>query len=205
MGNLIPTLGNTASGLADALFTQSQQRVLAVLFGQPDQSFSTTEIIDIARSGVGAVHRTLLRLAISGLLTVKKTGNQKLYQANRESPIFHELHGLILKTVGLVSPIAEALAPFGQKIHAAFVYGSVAQGRDHSRSDIDLIVIAEGLDYPSIFEALQPVEQVLGRPIHPRVLPLEEWKRKWKSGSSFVRRIWARPKIFVIGSENALS
>lgn len=150
------------------------------------------------------MHRTLIRLAKPGLLTVQKLGNQKLYKANQESPVFQELHGLILKTAGLVSPIADALAPFGQKIHAAFVYGSVAKGLDHPRSDIDLIVIAEGIDYPTIFETLQPVERILGRSIHPRVLRPTDWKRKLNSGNSFLRRIWAGPKNFVIGSANAL-
>ncbi|MDP9201529.1 MAG: transcriptional regulator [Gemmatimonadota bacterium] len=205
MGMIIPNMGNTAGGIADALFDQVQKRVLVILFGEPDRSFSTTEIIRIAGSGVGAVHRTLVRLATAGLLTVQKLGNQKVYKANQESPVFQELHGLILKTAGLVSPIADALAPFGQKIHAAFVYGSVAKGRDHSRSDVDLIVIAEGLDYPTIFEALQPVERILGRSIHPRVLRPGEWKRKLSSGNSFIRRIWAGPKHFVVGSANAIA
>lgn len=205
MGIMIPNLGNTAGGIADALFDQVQKRVLVILFGQPDRSFSTTEIIKIAGSGVGAVHRTLVRLATAGLLTAQKIGNQKLYKANRESPIFEELHGLILKTAGLVGPIGDALAPFGQKIHAAFVYGSVAKGSDHSQSDIDMIVIVEGLDYPTVFEALQPVERILGRPIHPRVLRPGEWKRKLSSGNSFIRRVWAGPKHFVVGSADAIA
>lgn len=205
MGTILPNTGNTASGIADALFDHVQKRVLVVLFGEPDRSFSTTEMIRTVGSGVGAVHRTLIRLSTAGLLTIQKSGNQKLYQANRESPVFQELHGLILKTAGLVSPIADALAPFGQKIRAAFVYGSVAKGQDHSRSDVDLIVITEGLDYPTIFDALQPVERILGRSIHPRVLTPGEWKRKLSSGNSFIQRIWAGPKHFVAGSADAIA
>jgi len=204
MGTIDPNMGNIGSGIADALFDQVQKRVLVILFGAPDRSYSTSEIIRIAGSGVGAVHRTLIRLATAGLLTVQKLGNQKVYRANQESPVFQELHGLVLKTAGLVSPIADALAQFGPRIHAAFVYGSVAKGLDNSRSDIDLIVVSEGLDYPTIFEALQPAERILGRPIHPRVMRPDEWKRKMTSGNSFIRRIWAGPKHFVIGSANAL-
>jgi len=41
---------------------------------------------------------------------VERTGNQKHYQAQRDSPVFEELHGLILKTVGLAEPLRQALA-----------------------------------------------------------------------------------------------
>lgn len=58
-------------------------------------------MIRLAGSGTGAVHRLLTRLAKSGLVAVERVGNQKHYQANRASPVFAELHGLIVKTSGL--------------------------------------------------------------------------------------------------------
>jgi hypothetical protein len=59
-------------GLADALFTPVQQRVLGLRFGQPDRVFQSAEIIRLARGGVGAVHRQLSRLAASDLVTVTR-------------------------------------------------------------------------------------------------------------------------------------
>jgi predicted transcriptional regulator len=97
--------------LADVLFSPVQQRVLALLFGQPGRSFLGAEVIALAGSGTGAVHRQLIRLADSGLVMVTRVGNQKHYQANRDSPVFSELHGLVVKTVGLAGPLQEALAP----------------------------------------------------------------------------------------------
>jgi len=58
------------TSLADALFTTTQQRLLALLFGQPSRSFFASELIGLAASGSGAVQRELKRLASSGLLTV---------------------------------------------------------------------------------------------------------------------------------------
>jgi hypothetical protein len=103
---IIPIMGTTSSrpriGLAQALFTPVQQRVLALLFGQPDRRYQSAELIRLAQSGTGAVHRQLARLASAGLVAVTRSGNQKYYQANRESPVFEELHSLITKTVGRV-------------------------------------------------------------------------------------------------------
>jgi Polymerase beta, Nucleotidyltransferase len=150
--------------LADALFSPVQQRVLALLFGQPGRSFRSAELIALADSGTGAAHRQLMRLADSGLITVTRSGHQKHYQANPESPVFSELHGLVVKTIGLAGPLAEALEPFRERIQAAFVYGSIAKGSDTARSDIDLMVISDDLAYPDAYSALQEIELSWGEP-----------------------------------------
>src|SRR3954462_4006023 len=94
-----------ASAIAAALFTPVQQRILGFLFGQPHRRFQSAELIRLAGSGTGAVHRLLQRLAATGLVAVTRDGNQKYYQAEKESPVFSELHGLIVKTVGVVEPL----------------------------------------------------------------------------------------------------
>ncbi len=96
-------------GAADALFTKVQQRVLALLFGHHSRSFYANELIALARSGSGAVQRELAHLEAAGLVTVKRIGNQKHYQANALAPIFEELRDLVLKTPGLVDILAPRL------------------------------------------------------------------------------------------------
>lgn len=191
------------TGLAGVLFTPVQQRVLGLLFGQPDRRFQGAEVIRLAGSGTGAVHRLLTRLAESGLVTVERVGNQKHYQANRASPVFAELYGLIVKTSGLLGPLRAALSGLSSRIRAAFVYGSIAKGEDRAASDVDLMVIAESLDYADLFRALQDVEAQLSRAVNPNVMTPAEWRRKRKQ-PGFVSRIASQPRLFVLGSENEL-
>ena len=72
LGIFMPEMGSTnkarspAPSLADALFTGTQQRVLALLFGQPARSFYANELIGLAGMGSGAVQRELTTLAGSG-------------------------------------------------------------------------------------------------------------------------------------------
>jgi predicted nucleotidyltransferase len=193
------------AGLADALFTPVQQTVLGLLFSQPDRRFQSAEIIRLAGSGTGAVHRQLQRLAATGLVTATRQGNQKYYQANRESPVYAELHGLIVKTVGVVEPLRAALAPLVDRILAAFVYGSVAKGSDHARSDLDLLVVGHKLAYADVYAALQQAEAALARPVNPTVMSLSEWKQKRARRDSFVARVAAQSKLFVVGGEDALA
>jgi len=191
--------------LAGALFTPVQQRVLGLLFGQPDRRFGSGEIIRLADSGTGAVHRQLQRLAAAGLLEVTTEGNQKYYQARRETPIFAELHGLAVKTFGLAEPLRAALEPLADRIAAAFVFGSVAKGTDRASSDVDLLVLSDELAYSDVYANLEDAEATLGRNVNPTVLSRAEWRRKRRAQDSFVARVASQPKLFIIGDDDALA
>lgn len=190
--------------LADALFTHTQQRVLGCLFGQPDRSFFSSELIKLTGAGSGAVQRELKQLTDSGLLTTSRVGNQKHYQANAQAPIFEELCGIVRKTFGLAGPLREALAPTAGKIEAAFVFGSVAKRSDTAASDIDLLLISDELAYSDLFLALDAVSAQLGRTVNPTMFTRKEWVRKLRDGESFVTRVMAQPKLWVMGDEHDL-
>ena len=195
------TVGN---GLARALFSNVQQRVLALIFGQPNRTFYASELIRLAGSGSGAVQRELARLEKSGLVSSTRFGNQKHYAANRDSPIFAEVRSIVLKTVGLVEPIREALEPFGNKIKAAFVFGSVARGEDTAKSDIDLMIIGHELDYAEVFKSLERSETLLSRSINPIIMTPQQWNQRRLRDSNFVSKLSKLPKYYVIGSEEEL-
>jgi predicted nucleotidyltransferase len=190
--------------LSNALFSNVQQRVLALIFGHPERSFYTSEIVRNVHSGTGAVERELARLEQSGLVSIERMGNQKHYRANRESPIFEELRGIVLKTVGLTDPLRQSLAQYIDKIKAAFVYGSIAKGTDTARSDIDLMVIGDDLTYTDLYEGLAMAEKVLRRPVNPTFLSVDEWRRKISTKDSVIAKINAQPKLFIIGSNDDL-
>lgn len=191
------------SAVASALFTPVQQRVLGLLFGQPERRFQSAELIRLAGSGTGAVHRQLQRLEEAGLVTVTREGNQKYYAARQDAPVFPELHGLVVKTVGIVEPLRAALAPVAGEINLAFVFGSVAKGTERAGSDIDLLVVTDKLEYGDVYAALAAAEQTLARTINPTVFTRDEWREKRALHDSFAARITAQPRLFVIGSGDA--
>ena len=200
-----PNMGtiNTASHsvIADALFSKVRQRVLAVLFGAPDRSFYTNEVIGLAQSGAGAVQRELADLAGAGLLTVRKQGNQKHFQANAASPVFAELRGLVLKTVGLADVLRAALAPLAPQIAQAFVFGSIAKQQDTAASDVDLLVVSDTLGYGDVFAALEGASQTLGRAINPALYTTADFRARLQGDNAFINRVMRQPKIWLIGQE----
>jgi predicted nucleotidyltransferase len=190
--------------LSEALFSKVQQRVLGLLFVNPDRSYYTNEIVRFVNSGIGVVQRELEKLAASGLVTVKKIGNQKHYQANRETPIFEELRGIMLKTVGLADQLRLALSPLSDRIQTAFIYGSIAKGSDTAHSDVDVLIIGKNLAYADVYGALGPVEAILGRPVNPSIYSMDELRRKLTDDNAFVSRVLEQPKIFLLGSDDDL-
>ena len=210
----MPNMGNKAtsvtvppprSGLADALFTQTQQRILGLIFGQSNQDFAVSELITATGSGSGAVQRELAKLTAAGLLTIRRSGNQKRYQANPDAPIYHELVSMIRKTVGLAGPLMDALLPIADDILVAFVYGSVAKQSDTARSDIDLMIVSDTVGYADVMQHLETSHQALGRTINPTIYSRHEWNARIHEENSFLMRVLAQPKIWVIGGEQELS
>jgi len=208
---IVPILGIVKKGprhrpksLADALFTRTQQRVLGVLFGQPDRSFYASELIRTARTGSGAAQRELAKLEDSGLVVGRRVGHQKHYQANTEAPLFGELRGIVLKTVGLAEPLRASLKPLSSAIRAAFVYGSVAKATDRAASDIDLMIVSDSLSYVEVFGALERTARQFGRQVNPTVYTAAEFSKRARDENAFVTRVLEQPKIWIIGGENDL-
>lgn len=195
----------TPVSLADALFTTTQQRVLALLFGQPSRSFFASELIELTGSGSGAVQRELQRLAASGLVTVKRIGRQKHYQANPDCPVFEELCALVRKTVAMVEPIRQALNPLAERISRALIYGSVPKGTDTASSDIDLLVVADDLTLEALYSALAEVEPSLDRKISPTLYTTEEFENRRAAGNPFLSRVLAGEHLLLIGTEDDAS
>ena len=192
-------------GIAGAIFSKVQRRVLGILFGNAHRSFYVNEIISMANVGAGAVHRELKRLELAGLVTVKRVGNQKHLQANSQSPVFEEIQGLVIKTCGLADVISEALSHISSQVTAAFVFGSVARGEDGGSSDIDLMVLSEDLSYSDLFGALEAASGRLGRTVNPTVYSFEEFSRRKKQGNDFILRVLEQPKIWIIGGDGDLT
>jgi predicted nucleotidyltransferase len=191
------------TSMADALFSVTQQRVFSLLFGQPQRSFFTSELIALAGGGSGAVQRELRRLDDSGLITSSRVGNQKHYQANADSPIHVELCGIVRKMMGPAEVIREALRPLTAQLSLALVYGSVAKRSDTAHSDIDVLLVSDSLTLEQVYAALQPAEHRLGRSVSPTLYTQTEFRRRQKTANSFVAKLLAGDHVPLTGGSDA--
>jgi len=194
---------STEPGLADLLFGRTRGAILALLYGRTDQTFYTRQIAREVAASVGAVQRELENLTKVGLVVRTSLGSQVFYQANRDAPIFSEMHSLVNKTVGIFSMLRSALRPLASRIAVAFVYGSVARQAETAQSDIDLMVVGKAT-IDDIISHLANVEKNIGRPINPTVYSVSEFKAKIADGNHFLRSVLKGQKLFLLGDEDEL-
>ena len=190
--------------LSAVLFPTYRRRVLGMLLLHPEEFLHGREIARRAGLPAGTLTRELKRLADVGLLNRERRGNQVVYSANRQSPIFQELAGILRKTSGLADVVTEALEPLSNRIDVAFIFGSVARGAETQGSDIDVLIIGS-IDFGGVVDALHQAQQRLSRDINPKVFSQREWKAKVGETNPFVSDVLSKKKIFLIGDEHGLA
>ena len=184
--------------LASLLFKDYRRRVLGLLLLHPDEAFHVREIARLTGTVAGTLHKELSRLATAGVLFKRPQGNQLLYQANRDCPVFEELASILRKTSGLVDVLAEGLWPLADKINVALVFGSMASGKANAASDVDLLILGD-VSFAEVVRCLHPLQQLLGREINPKIYTMAEWQQMLKEQQGFVREVIEKPKLFLIG------
>ena len=189
--------------LETLLGSKLRAKVLGWLFTHPDERYFVRQLTGLLGEDSTNVSRELIRLENTGILISQKEGKQKYYQANRESPLFNELRGIAVKTVGIADVLLSALSREAGQISAAFIFGSIADGTDKKTSDIDVMVIGP-ISFGETVNLLSSAEEKLGREINPVVYSVSEFRKRVKDGDHFISNLLKSEKIFLIGDENEL-
>lgn len=190
--------------LSTFLFSEYRRKVLGMLLLNPEKQYHLREIARLTDTLSGTLSRELSKMVEVGVLLREPVGNQMQYRANRHCPIFPELVSILRKTEGLADTMAQALTPLAHRITCAFVFGSMASGKATSSSDIDLMVIGD-VSFSELVTHLYSLQESLGREINPKQYPAQEWFQLLTEQGGFVRDLMAKPKMFVIGSEDDLT
>lgn len=185
--------------LANLLFGSYRRDILALLLLHPGESFHVREIARMTGKPANTLYRELSTLAKAGLLLRRTQGNQVHYEANTANPIYEELRGILKKTTGVADVLRFALEPLADRIGLAFVYGSIASGKEGARSDVDVMLVGDGLKFEEAVHALAPAEEILRREINPHVYGIREFRTKAKRNEPFLARVLAGPKIMLSG------
>jgi len=184
------------------LFPEYRRRVLGLLLLRPDEALHGREIARRTGLPAGTITRELGKLAEVGLLKREKRGNQQIYSADTASPIYTEMASILRKTSGLADVLVQALASVAPKLRVAFVFGSVAQGRETTGSDIDVMLVGD-IGFRQAVELLHPAQAVLGREVNPKVFAVDEFIAKLPV-EPFLADVQAKPKLFLIGNAHDL-
>jgi uncharacterized protein len=189
---------------AQVLFGKTRRAVLSLLFGRPDEEFHLRQIVRLSQSAQGAAQRELLQLTAAGILTRRTLANLVLFRANRQSPVFPELRSLVIKTIGAVRVVREALAPVSERVDVAFIFGSVASGQESADSDLDILIIGS-VSFEEMVERLYDVQEHIGREVNPVVYTPAAVRALLAQGDRFVSNVMIGEKLYIVGDADELT
>lgn len=189
--------------LDDNLFGKTRAAILREVFLNPDKRISFNELVRRVRSGDGAVSRELKNLLATGLIDEEREGNLRFLRAARKSPVFSVLKAFIEKTSGAPRIIRDAFKGLEQDIDVAFVFGSMARGRERPDSDLDLFVIGKA-GYSVVSDRLLPIEKRLGRAIQTLYFASNSQVDRASLRKPAMQSLLAGPKRYVIGGDDDL-
>jgi predicted nucleotidyltransferase len=185
------------------LGSKLRAKVLGWLFSHPDERYFVRQLTSLVKEDSTNVSRELARLEKTGILVTTTEGKQKYYQANRQSPLFNELHGLMLKTVGVADIIKKALEPRIADIKLALIFGSVGKRTENRFSDVDLLVVGD-ITFGEVVDLTATAEGTLNREFNPVVYTLAEFNKRLSENHYFISDVLSGDKIFIVGDENEL-
>jgi predicted nucleotidyltransferase len=178
-------------------------KILGWLFTHPEESFFVRQIATILQEDPTNLSREMSKLENLGILTSKKIGNTKHFQANPHCAFFRELKGLVLKTAGVAGQIKVALERL-TGVQFAFIYGSYAKGEEKAHSDVDLMIIGD-VDLNQLDPLASSLEKRLGREVNYLLFSQVEFQAKKRAKDGFLMDVLGEVKIMVIGNENELA
>ena len=187
----------------DALFPGVRQKLLAATLTRPDKWWYLSELAEFLHTRPSSLQRELASLAQSGILELRRDGRRTCYKAETRSPIFQDLKGIFEKTTGLIPALRVVLQPFSERVACAFVYGSVARGKERAGSDVDLMVIGS-VGLAELVPSLRRAEKRLGREINVTNYSAEEFYRKVAQRNHFLTAVLEGDLLFVKGEPRDL-
>ncbi len=193
-----------SESLATVLFSKARRAVLGLTLSHSDRAFYLREIVKLTGLGIGQLQRELVQLTTAGIIRRFEQGRHVYFQADQNCPVYDELRGIILKTVGVADELRRALTPLRDCIRVAFIFGSVARGEENSGSDLDVMVIGD-VTLAEVVEAMRDSEAALRRPVNPTVYPVKEFTAKLAARQHFLTKVMTREKLLLIGDEHDLA
>ena len=188
--------------MLQALFSsRARVKLLTHFFLHPGERFYARGLARGLNEHYNAVWEELGNLERAGLLHSEREAGVKYYRLDPEFLLYPELKSIVLETAGLGLLLREALGRLGT-VEVAFVYGSVAAGREDPLSDLDLMLVGQ-VDLQALATLIAELEDRAGRAINYVVFTVEELGERVASGDPFIQNVLAGPKVMLIGDENS--
>lgn len=175
------------------LKSNMRRQLLAYYFTNPTARLHVRDLAQRLDMDPSNLSKELRRLEREGLFQSETSGRQKFFQLNRDYPLFEEVRGIVIKTVGAAPLIARSLKKV-EGIEQAWLYGSFARNEQDAASDIDILII--GTPERTVFaKTVRKLERQLGRQIGYTTLTRKEFDQRRRRNDTFLESLWRNKRI----------
>jgi DNA-binding transcriptional ArsR family regulator len=187
--------------LSQILSSRTRAEIFKLLFGTKEEELHIREIQRQSGLNDRTIRQELGKLLKLDLVIDRKDSNRVYYRANKSNPLYHDIKNLVLKSIGLVDVLRDALKD--KRIQISFVFGSISEGKETSDSDVDLFVIGT-LGMRDVSALLSGAADKIGREINVHVMTRDEIKKRYSTEEHFIVNVIKSPKLFILGTEDDL-
>lgn len=178
-------------------------RVLIYFLLHPERRLHFRGLQEHTRLGTGALQRELARFEALGLVTRTDEGGRVYYQPVVDHPSWGAFRTLVRQHGDPAEVMREALRDV-PGIQAAFVFGSTVRGGARPDSDVDVLIVEEGMPLAAIGRATSDAQSLLRRMIDVKRYTPAGLAERLARENEFLREVIAGPKTWLIGSEETL-
>lgn len=186
--------------LSSTLASGAMARVVIDFAVHPDDAPYGREIQ--RRTGLmpRSLQTELARLESLGVVRRRREGRLVRYELIESNPRWRALRTLIRELADPVDVVRNALADV-PGIAVAFVFGSFARGDTREDSDVDVFIIGKDIPDHLLYRGTIEAQILLNREVNIVDMTREDLVRRIKTGSSFIRNVLDRPKVWLVGSQ----
>lgn len=171
--------------------------ILKLFFKDVEKEYYFREISKILNKEPSYYQKYLDRLVEDRILLDNRRGNMRFFRLNKEHPLYEEIKSIVSKTVGLENELKEMVDKLCG-VECAFIFGSIAKGKENSNSDVDLMLIGD-VDQNIFTPLLSSVESKISREINYHIYSRKEITKKIKERDGFMSNIFLSPIIKLKG------
>ena len=172
--------------LSKLLTSKTRAELFRLLFDGQSSEHYLRGLEKLTDLKVNSLQKEVKHLVSMDLLNSRKDGNRVYYSANTLHPLYSDLVSIVEKTVGLIAILKNRLDV--DQIELAFVFGSLASGKEKASSDVDIIVVGD-LGMRKLSKLLSGLQESLGREINPHIFSREEFLKKIKRKDHFLTSV----------------
>lgn len=186
--------------LSEILSSRIRAEIFHLLFGINDNELHMREIERRSGHAIGTIQTEFKKLLRLDLVKRRRDGNRLYYRANKDHPLYPDIHSLVLKTIGMTDIFRKFLEGHSD-VRIAFIFGSVATHSEKAGSDVDLMVIG-ALGLRKLTKILSGLTEQIGREINPHALSVEEFRKRKSKNDHFITQVMQAPKMLIIGNKD---